>query len=230
MSRKQDKPLPAPPPPQRDPPPPPPPERPPPIPPESRHSWLPSSSSLSSSISSSTGTLSDSQMNHETRCPKDGHLADTHRTVSDHPLQLGLGGGPSHLNGRPLSCPSAGFVRLHHRMDGAGNSESSKVTSVWVCIIMNSARTFMILSEMSWQQLFQTFMVPWGWIGIIASLLVQSKFYVSAPPMFAHVFYCTPFNNTVLLLMDMCVMIITAACMLTNILNKMSLFQKGHCN
>ncbi|TKS83853.1 E3 ubiquitin-protein ligase CBL-B [Collichthys lucidus] len=126
MSRKQDKPLPAPPPPQRDPPPPPPPERPPPIPPESRHSWLPSSSSLSSSISSSTGTLSDSQMNHETRCPKDGHLADTHRTVSDHPLQLGLGGGPSHLNGRPLSCPSAGFVRLHHRMDGAGNSESSK--------------------------------------------------------------------------------------------------------
>uniref|UniRef100_A0A8D3DJ87 E3 ubiquitin-protein ligase CBL n=1 Tax=Scophthalmus maximus TaxID=52904 RepID=A0A8D3DJ87_SCOMX len=62
MSRKQDKPLPAPPPPQRDPPPPPPPERPPPIPPESRHSWLPSSSSLSSSMSSSTGALSDSQM------------------------------------------------------------------------------------------------------------------------------------------------------------------------
>lgn len=56
------------------------------------------------------------------------------------------------------------------------------------------------------------------------------KFYVSAPPMFAHVFCCTPFNNTVLLLMDMCVMIITAACMLTNILNKISLFQKGHCN
>uniref|UniRef100_A0A672FEH5 E3 ubiquitin-protein ligase CBL n=1 Tax=Salarias fasciatus TaxID=181472 RepID=A0A672FEH5_SALFA len=40
MSRKQDKPLPAPPPPQRDPPPPPPPERPPPVPPQTRHSWL----------------------------------------------------------------------------------------------------------------------------------------------------------------------------------------------
>ncbi|XP_070838776.1 E3 ubiquitin-protein ligase CBL-B-B [Chaetodon trifascialis] len=128
MSRKQDKPLPAPPPPQRDPPPPPPPERPPPIPPESRHSWLPSSSSLSSSISSSTGMLSDSQINPETRCPKDSHFADAHRTGSEHllhPLQPGLA-GPSHLNGRPLSCPSAGFVRLHHRMEGAGGSEISK--------------------------------------------------------------------------------------------------------
>ncbi|KAI9516412.1 hypothetical protein NQZ68_015913 [Dissostichus eleginoides] len=57
MSRKQDKPLPAPPPPQREPPPPPPPERPPPNPPESRHSWVPSSSPSSSS----TGMLSDSQ-------------------------------------------------------------------------------------------------------------------------------------------------------------------------
>ncbi|XP_070773321.1 E3 ubiquitin-protein ligase CBL-B-B [Enoplosus armatus] len=122
LSRKQDKPLPAPPPPQRDPPPPPPPVRPPPIPPESRHSWLPSSTSLSSAISSSTGTLlSDSQMPPETRCPKDGH-----RTGSEHPLQLGPSGGPSHLNGRPLSCPSSGFGRFHHRMEGAGNSESSK--------------------------------------------------------------------------------------------------------
>ncbi|XP_053188013.1 E3 ubiquitin-protein ligase CBL-B-B [Scomber japonicus] len=125
MSRKQDKPLPAPPPPQRDPPPPPPPERPPPIPPESRHSWLPSASSLSSSISSSTSALSDSQIHPETRCPKDSHLSDAHRTDAEHSLQLGPP-GPSHLNGRPLSCPSAGFGRLHHRMEGAGNSESSK--------------------------------------------------------------------------------------------------------
>ncbi|KAM7374925.1 hypothetical protein PAMP_007556 [Pampus punctatissimus] len=117
MSRKQDKPLPAPPPPQRDPPPPPPPERPPPFPPESRHSWLPSPSSLSSSISSSTGTLSDSQM-----------PPDTHRTGAEHPLQLGPSGA-SHLNGRPLSCPSAGFGRLHHRIEAAGNSESCKPSS-----------------------------------------------------------------------------------------------------
>uniref|UniRef100_A0A8C4E838 E3 ubiquitin-protein ligase CBL n=1 Tax=Dicentrarchus labrax TaxID=13489 RepID=A0A8C4E838_DICLA len=120
MSRKQDKPLPAPPPPQRDPPPPPPPERPPPIPPESRHSWLPSSSS----ISSSTGALADSSMPPETRCPKESHFTDAHRTGFEHPFQL-VSAGPSHLNGRPLSCPSAGFVRLHHRMEGAGNSEIS---------------------------------------------------------------------------------------------------------
>uniref|UniRef100_A0A3B4XNF5 E3 ubiquitin-protein ligase CBL n=1 Tax=Seriola lalandi dorsalis TaxID=1841481 RepID=A0A3B4XNF5_SERLL len=107
MSRKQDKPLPAPPPPQRDPPPPPPPERPPPIPPESRHSWLPNSSSLSSS----TGALSDSQMPPETWCTKDSHLADAHRTGVEHQVQLGPS-GPSHLNGRPLSCPSAGFGRF----------------------------------------------------------------------------------------------------------------------
>lgn len=125
MSRKQDKPLPAPPPPQRDPPPPPPPERPPPIPPESRHSWLPTTSPLSCSVSSSTGTLSDPQMPPETRCPKDSHFADAHRTGSDHPHQLEPT-VPSHLNGRPLSCPSAGFGRLHHRMEGAGTSESSK--------------------------------------------------------------------------------------------------------
>lgn len=111
MSRKQDKPLPAPPPPQRDPPPPPlPPERPPPIPPESRHSWFPSSSS------SSSGTSLESQKKSDTPCPKDSHL--------DAPLGLG---GPSHLNGRPVSCPSAGFGRLPHRTDGGGTPESSKV-------------------------------------------------------------------------------------------------------
>ncbi|XP_062262307.1 E3 ubiquitin-protein ligase CBL-B-B isoform X2 [Platichthys flesus] len=121
MSRKQDKPLPAPPHPQRDPPPPPPPERPPPIPPEFRLSWLPSSSSTSSS----TGVLSNSQMTPLTRCTKDNHLADTHRPGVEHQLQLGPA-GPSHRNGRPLSFPFAGFGRLHHRMEGTGNRESSK--------------------------------------------------------------------------------------------------------
>ncbi|XP_030010042.1 E3 ubiquitin-protein ligase CBL-B isoform X2 [Sphaeramia orbicularis] len=126
MSRKQDKPLPAPPPPQRDPPPPPPPERPPPIPPESRHSWLAPSSSLSSSISSSTGALSDSHISSDTWGPKDSPLTDAHRTPgADHPSQLGLG-GCSHLNRRPESCPSIGSGRMHHRMDGSGNSDSAK--------------------------------------------------------------------------------------------------------
>ncbi|XP_064159363.1 E3 ubiquitin-protein ligase CBL-B-like [Anguilla rostrata] len=41
VSRRQDKPLPAPPPPQRDPPPPPPPDRPPPVPPDGRAARLP---------------------------------------------------------------------------------------------------------------------------------------------------------------------------------------------
>ncbi|XP_030294366.1 E3 ubiquitin-protein ligase CBL-B isoform X2 [Sparus aurata] len=128
MSRKQDKPLPAPPPLQRDPPPPPPPDRPPPIPPESRLSWLPSSSSLSSSISSSTCALSDSQINPEIWSFKDSHFTDATRTGSENPIHFGPT-NPSHLNERPLSCPSGGFVRLHHRMEGAGKLESSKAFS-----------------------------------------------------------------------------------------------------
>ncbi|XP_026183498.1 E3 ubiquitin-protein ligase CBL-B-B isoform X3 [Mastacembelus armatus] len=118
MSRKQDKPLPAPPPPQRDPLPPPPPERPPPIPPESHLA-------LSSSMSSSTGALSDFQMLPETWYPKDNYLADAYRTGAEPQIQLGPS-GHSHLNGRPRSCPAAGLGRLHHRMEGAGNSENSK--------------------------------------------------------------------------------------------------------
>uniref|UniRef100_A0A3P8NQJ5 E3 ubiquitin-protein ligase CBL n=1 Tax=Astatotilapia calliptera TaxID=8154 RepID=A0A3P8NQJ5_ASTCA len=129
ISRKQDKPLPAPPPPQRDPPPPPPPERPPPVPPESHHSSLPSSSYMSSS---STGMLSEFQISSETWCSKDSHLTDAHKTGGEHQLQLGPT-VPCHLHRRPLSCPSVEFVRLHQRLDGAGNSESSKVkiTSVF---------------------------------------------------------------------------------------------------
>ncbi|XP_063343945.1 E3 ubiquitin-protein ligase CBL-B-B isoform X3 [Pelmatolapia mariae] len=121
-SRKQDKPLPAPPPPQRDPPPPPPPERPPPVPPESHHSSLPSSSYMSSS---STGMLSEFQISSESWCSKDSHLTDAHKTGGEHQLLLGPT-VPCHLNRRPLSCPSAEFARLHQRLDGAGNSESSK--------------------------------------------------------------------------------------------------------
>ncbi|XP_033834382.1 E3 ubiquitin-protein ligase CBL-B-B [Periophthalmus magnuspinnatus] len=116
MSRKQDKPLPAPPPPQREPPPPPPPERPPPVPPESRLSWL--STPLSSSISSSsTSALPDSHLS------KDLHLSDCYRApATEHPAQLGLSGCP-HLHRRPESCPSIGSTRNHHR---EGSSDSSK--------------------------------------------------------------------------------------------------------
>ncbi|CAJ1064521.1 E3 ubiquitin-protein ligase CBL-B-B [Xyrichtys novacula] len=122
MSRKQDKPLPAPPPPQRDPPPPPPPERPPPIPPESHHS-LPSSS-----MSPSTSELANIQKPPQTCCPRDSSFSDDHMAGPEHLPQLGPA-GPFHLDGRPLSCSSADFVRIHNEMDGAGNSESSKLFS-----------------------------------------------------------------------------------------------------
>uniref|UniRef100_A0A673APX8 E3 ubiquitin-protein ligase CBL n=1 Tax=Sphaeramia orbicularis TaxID=375764 RepID=A0A673APX8_9TELE len=154
MSRKQDKPLPAPPPPQRDPPPPPPPERPPPIPPESRHSWLAPSSSLSSSISSSTGALSDSHISSDTWGPKDSPLTDAHRTPgADHPSQLGLG-GCSHLNRRPESCPSIGSGRMHHRMDGSGNSDSAKVNN------SHQNRLYLIFLKTSMDRLEDDYQIP----------------------------------------------------------------------
>ncbi|XP_041657294.1 E3 ubiquitin-protein ligase CBL-B-B isoform X2 [Cheilinus undulatus] len=121
MSRKQDKPLPAPPPPQRDPPPLPPPERPPPIPLESRHSWLPSSSS----VSSSTSLLAGSQIPPQPFNPRDGPFSDDPNSGYEHRLQLGPT-VPPHLNGRPLSCPPAEFRRLPDRGDRARNSDSSK--------------------------------------------------------------------------------------------------------
>ncbi|XP_020501708.1 E3 ubiquitin-protein ligase CBL-B-B isoform X4 [Labrus bergylta] len=111
MSRKQDKPLPAPPPPQRDPPPLPPPERPPLIPSEKRNSWLPTSSSTS-------------VLTPQTCCSRDSPFSEDHRTGSEHLLQLGPS-VPPHLNGRPFSCPSAEFGKLH-KMDRTGNSESCK--------------------------------------------------------------------------------------------------------
>ncbi|XP_024119264.1 E3 ubiquitin-protein ligase CBL-B-B [Oryzias melastigma] len=124
MSRKQDKPLPAPPPPHRDLPPPPPPDRPLPILPEARHSWVPGSFLLSSPLSSSTGKLSDSCLPPESRCAKDANMADAHRALE--PFQLGPA-RLSHINGRPLSCPPENFGRLNHRLEGPGKSECPKV-------------------------------------------------------------------------------------------------------
>ncbi|CAN9501498.1 unnamed protein product [Ophioblennius macclurei] len=105
MSRKQDKPLPAPPPPQRDPPPPPPPERPPPIPPETRHSWLPTSSSSSSS----------SPVPHETRGPEDVPSAELRPGTAQ----------PPRISSRPLSCPLGDFGS-HQRVEGVRHPEGSK--------------------------------------------------------------------------------------------------------
>lgn len=124
MSRKQDKPLPAPPPPHRDLPPPPPPDRPLPILPEARHSWVPGSFLLSSPLSFSTGKLSDSYLPPESRCAKDANTADSHRALD--PFQLRPARLP-HINGRPLSCPPENFGRLNQRLEGAGKSECPKV-------------------------------------------------------------------------------------------------------
>ncbi|KAL4608719.1 E3 ubiquitin-protein ligase CBL-B isoform X2 [Arapaima gigas] len=99
MPRKQDKPLPAPPPPQRDPPPPPPPERPAPIPPDSRVAWGPPPS---------TGLPRDPQLPPEAWCPKESPLADC-RIASDRSPKLGHS-APSFVNGRP-----------HPRSDGSGD-------------------------------------------------------------------------------------------------------------
>ncbi|KAM6907582.1 E3 ubiquitin-protein ligase CBL-B [Xenentodon cancila] len=116
MSRKQDKPLPAPPPPHRDLPPPPPPERPLPIPPESRHSWI------SPSLSQPASLMSDSPVSPEVQSTKDG--AEVHRTRTD--FHQGPP-RPPHLTGRPVSCPSVEFGR--QRTEGAGKSHSSKLFS-----------------------------------------------------------------------------------------------------
>nr|XP_006628118.1 PREDICTED: E3 ubiquitin-protein ligase CBL-B isoform X1 [Lepisosteus oculatus] len=95
MGRKQDKPLPAPPPPQRDPPPPPPPERPPPIPPDGRNARLPHHFA---------GLPRDPHPPPEARCPRES-LADS-RSGADRSPKLGHS-APSHLNGRPVSCFSS---------------------------------------------------------------------------------------------------------------------------
>ncbi|KAJ8267126.1 hypothetical protein GJAV_G00138770 [Gymnothorax javanicus] len=104
MSRKQDKPLPAPPPPQRDPPPPPPPERPPPIPPDGRISWL---------AVPSPGLPRDPQPPPDAWCPKECALTDA-RPGAEHSPKLAHA-APLHLNGRLSMDPGIG--RGLHRVD-----------------------------------------------------------------------------------------------------------------
>uniref|UniRef100_A0A672KGK2 E3 ubiquitin-protein ligase CBL n=1 Tax=Sinocyclocheilus grahami TaxID=75366 RepID=A0A672KGK2_SINGR len=118
MSRKQDKPLPAPPPPQRDPPPPPPPERPPHIPQEGRAAWL---------VTPSSGLPRDPRAPLEAWSPKDSPaLSDCRMSAADRSPKLAHA-APVHINGRPLSCSGAdlGLNRISHRLNA--QSECSKV-------------------------------------------------------------------------------------------------------
>lgn len=118
MSRKQDKPLPAPPPPQRDPPPPPPPERPPHIPQEGRAAWL---------VTPSSGLPRDPRAPLEAWSPKDSTaLSDCRTSAADRSPKLAHA-APAHINGRPLSCSGAdlGLNRTSHRLNA--QSECSKV-------------------------------------------------------------------------------------------------------
>ncbi|KAK6316571.1 hypothetical protein J4Q44_G00119710 [Coregonus suidteri] len=111
MARKQDKPLPAPPPPKRDPPAPPPPERPPPIPPDGRVSLVPSSTN---------GVPCDPVLPPEAWCPKESPQVDPHKTGTGADRSPKLAhSAPSDVNGRPLSCPlvDAGIGGLHPRIE-----------------------------------------------------------------------------------------------------------------
>ncbi len=77
MSRKQDKPLPAPPPPQRDLPPPPPPERPPHIPQDGRAAWL---------VTPSSGLPRDPRAPLEAWSPKESTAMSDCRDICCRPL------------------------------------------------------------------------------------------------------------------------------------------------
>ncbi|KAJ8368301.1 hypothetical protein SKAU_G00083290 [Synaphobranchus kaupii] len=107
MSRRQDKPLPAPPPPQRDPPPPPPPDRPPPVPPDAGASWPPRPSA---------GLPSDPHLPPEARCPAESLLLNG-RHGADRSPKLAHG-APSHLSGRAEGTAT----RHHHRPDPAADA------------------------------------------------------------------------------------------------------------
>ncbi|MGH0163448.1 UNVERIFIED_CONTAM: hypothetical protein FKN15_045426 [Acipenser sinensis] len=131
MARKQDKPLPAPPPPLRDPPPPPPPERPPPIPPDGRPAWLPQ-------IPASLPTR-EQHVPPEAWCPRDSLGPALHtdsRLAADRSPKLGHT-APSHLNGRAGNLTAdQGFSRQIQRLlelppDGVKFTErqNSPVTS-----------------------------------------------------------------------------------------------------
>ncbi|XP_051971601.1 E3 ubiquitin-protein ligase CBL-B isoform X2 [Xyrauchen texanus] len=118
MSRKQDKPLPAPPPPQRDPPPPPPPERPTHMPQDSRAAWL---------VTPSTGLPRDPRAPLEAWSPKDiTPLTDCRAVAADRSPKLAHAAPAPHTNGRPLSCSGAdlGVNRTSHRLNT--QSECSK--------------------------------------------------------------------------------------------------------
>ncbi|XP_026075662.1 E3 ubiquitin-protein ligase CBL-B isoform X1 [Carassius auratus] len=117
LSRKQDKPLPAPPPPQRDPPPPPPPERPPHIPQDGRAAWL---------VTPSSGLPRDPRAPLEAWSPIDSTaLSDCRTSAADRSPKLAHA-APVHINGRPLSCSGAdlGLNRTSHRLNT--QSECSK--------------------------------------------------------------------------------------------------------
>ena len=88
--------------------------RPPPIPPDGRASWLPPLSS------SSSLPPQDPQLPPEAWCPKDSPLVDSRPGAAERSPKLGHS-APSHVNGRPLSCPLAesGSGRAQHsRLDG----------------------------------------------------------------------------------------------------------------
>uniref|UniRef100_A0A8C1CTT9 E3 ubiquitin-protein ligase CBL n=1 Tax=Cyprinus carpio carpio TaxID=630221 RepID=A0A8C1CTT9_CYPCA len=129
MSRKQDKPLPAPPPPQRDPPPPPPPERPPHIPQEGRAAWL---------VTSSSGLPRDPRAPLEAWSPKDSTaLSDCRTSAADRSPKLAHA-APAHINGRPLSCSGAdlGLNRTSHRLNV--QSECSKVRNAHTFLLYHA--------------------------------------------------------------------------------------------
>ncbi|XP_059400903.1 E3 ubiquitin-protein ligase CBL-B-like isoform X2 [Carassius carassius] len=117
LSRKQDKPLPAPPPPQRDPPPPPPPERPPHIPQDGRAAWL---------VTPLSGLPREPRAPLEAWSPIDSTaLSDCRTSAADRSPKLAHA-APVHINGRPLSCSGAdlGLNRTSHRLNT--QSECSK--------------------------------------------------------------------------------------------------------
>uniref|UniRef100_A0A671RWH5 E3 ubiquitin-protein ligase CBL n=1 Tax=Sinocyclocheilus anshuiensis TaxID=1608454 RepID=A0A671RWH5_9TELE len=129
MSRKQDKPLPAPPPPQRDPPPPPPPERPPHIPQEGRAAWL---------VTPSSGLPRDPRAPLEAWSPKDSTaLSDCRTSAADRSPKLAHA-APAQINGRPLSCSGAdlGLNRTSHRLNV--QSECSKVRNAHTFLLYHA--------------------------------------------------------------------------------------------
>uniref|UniRef100_A0A8C1K659 E3 ubiquitin-protein ligase CBL n=1 Tax=Cyprinus carpio TaxID=7962 RepID=A0A8C1K659_CYPCA len=138
VSRKQDKPLPAPPPPQRDPPPPPPPERPPHIPQEGRAPWL---------VTSSSGLPRDPRAPLEAWSPKDSTaLSDCRTSAADRSPKLAHA-APVHINGRPLSCSGAdlGLNRTSHRPNT--QSECSKVRNAHTFLLYHIVHMLILRSD-----------------------------------------------------------------------------------